>query len=162
MNQRFLVRRRLSRGNTAIAGPVFFLGILGGIAVPAYQDYTIRSQVVEGINIAGEVKVAVAESFAATGQWPKDLRALNYPSAPRGKYVNFVAVNRGTVIIRYSHAAHPNLHRKQLTLRPTVTADGISWRCGYRPDLGIDPETGAASPPATDIEPKYLPSTCRN
>ena len=52
---------------------VAIIGILAAIAIPAYQDYTIRAQVTEGLNLASAVKAGVAESFAQTGAWPADL-----------------------------------------------------------------------------------------
>lgn len=146
----------------ALYGPVFFVGVLSGVFVPAYQDYKMRSHVSEGLYLAGAVKAAVTESFATTNKWPRDLRELKFESAPRGKYVTFVAVNHGTVVIRYSSAAGPALARSQLTLRPTVSPTGaVSWSCGYTGERGSDPATGGAAPHATTVAPKYLPSTCR-
>src|SRR6188474_574688 len=53
--------------------PLFFVGgILAAIAIPAYQDYSIRAQVTEGLNLAAAVKAAVAETFAQSGTWPAD------------------------------------------------------------------------------------------
>jgi type IV pilus assembly protein PilA len=159
MNSAFSLRRM--RGNILL-GPGFFAGILAAIAIPAYQDYTLRARVTEGLNLAGAVKASVAEAFATSGKWPRDLRALRYDAAPRGKYVTFVAVNHGTVVIRYSQSAGSPLARQQVTLRPTVDAQGnILWSCGYSGDQGSDPDSGAASPHATSLAPKYLPSTCR-
>jgi type IV pilus assembly protein PilA len=152
---------RRMRGNLLL-GPGFFVGILAAIAIPAYQDYTMRARASEGLQLAGAVKASVAEAFASTGKWPRDLRELNYDQAPRGTHVIFVAVNRGTVVIRYSQAAGTPLARRQLTLRPTVdAAGGVVWSCGYTADQGSEPDSGPASPHATDIAPKYLPSTCR-
>jgi type IV pilus assembly protein PilA len=149
------------RGNLLL-GPGFFVGLLAAIAIPAYHDYTLRARASEGLQLAGAVKASVAEAFASTGKWPRDLRELKYDQAPRGKYVMFVAVNRGTVVIRYSQAAGEQLARHQLTLRPTVNSEGdISWSCGYTADQGSDPDSGPASAHATDVSPKYLPSTCR-
>lgn len=139
-----------------------FLGVLAAIAIPAYHDYTMRSQVTEGLNIAANLKAAVAEHFLETGKWPRDLRELEFEQVPRGKYVTFAALNHGTVVIRYSSAAGTAIARQQLTLRPTVSPEGeISWSCGYAPDLGADPASGAASPHATTLPPKYLPQRCR-
>lgn len=152
---------RRARG-IALSGFSGILGILAAIAIPAYQDYIRRSQVTEGLNLAADIKAAVAEHFLATGTWPRDLRELKYEQAPRGKYVNFAALNHGTVIIRYSSAAGSGVARQQLTLRPTISPEGgISWSCGYGPDLGADPASGAASPHATTLLPKYLPKLCR-
>ena len=53
---------------------VAIIGILAAIAIPAYQDYTVRSQVTEGLNLASDLKAAVAETFAQTGSWPGQQR----------------------------------------------------------------------------------------
>lgn len=158
MDRKLLSRMR---GNAQYF-PVFLVGFLAAIVIPAYQDYTLRSQVTQGLDLASAVKIAVVEHFAATGQWPRDLRELKFDSVPRGPYVTFTALNHGTVVIRYSSAAGAPLRRQQVTVRPTVTPDGqVIWSCGYSPDMGVDPATGAASPHATTIPPKYLPSGCR-
>ena len=78
---------------------VAIIGILAAIAIPAYQDYTIRSQVTEGLNLAGAVKASVAEYFAQNGAWPVGLvgatPALGYTANPSGKYVTQVNVATG-------------------------------------------------------------------
>src|SRR5882724_12787447 len=71
---------------------VAIIGILAAIAIPAYQDYTIRSQVTEGLSLASAVKAGVAEFYANYGSWPADLTALGYTSNPSGKYVTSVTV----------------------------------------------------------------------
>ncbi len=62
---------------------VAIIGILAAIAIPAYQDYTIRSQLTEGLNLAGAVETGVAEYFANTGSFPTDNSSLGLTSAPR-------------------------------------------------------------------------------
>src|SRR5262245_65860865 len=79
---------------------VAIIGILAAIAIPAYQDCTIRSQVTEGLNLAGAAKAAVAESFSNTGEAPADRTAAGMsPNATdtAGKYVTRVEVPHGTV-----------------------------------------------------------------
>ncbi len=57
---------------------VAIIGILAAIAIPAYQDYTIRSQVTEGMNLASAVETGVAEYYANTGSWPGTLTAAGW------------------------------------------------------------------------------------
>ena len=49
---------------------VAIIGILAAIAIPAYQDYTIRAQVTEGLSLAGGVQTAVADYYAQKGTYP--------------------------------------------------------------------------------------------
>lgn len=147
---------------TYMMGPTFIIGMLAAIAIPAYHDYTLRARVTEGLNLASGVKAAVAESYATSHKWPRDLRALEYDKAPRGKYVTFVAVNNGTIVIRYSSAAGSQLQNQHLTLRPSLSADGaVIWSCGFTADAGVDPDSGPAAPHGTTLPPKYLPASCR-
>ena len=59
---------------------VAIIGILAAIAIPAYQDYTIRSQVTEGMTLAGDLKASIAEYTAQVGEWPPDLVSLGLGS----------------------------------------------------------------------------------
>jgi type IV pilus assembly protein PilA len=152
---------RRMRGDVLL-GPMVFIGILAGIAIPAYQDYTIRSQVSEGLNLAGAVKAAVAESFATHGAWPANLKQLGYTRTPRGQYVAYVIVKNGAIVIRYGGRAHALLAGHQLTLRPALSPqDAVTWSCGYAQTPGVVPEQDSAAFPATDVAPKHLPSVCR-
>src|SRR5471032_1321735 len=63
---------RVQRGFTLIELMIVvaIIGILAAIAIPAYQDYTIRAKVTELINAAGVCKTSVAEYYQATGAFP--------------------------------------------------------------------------------------------
>jgi type IV pilus assembly protein PilA len=150
---------------------VAIIGILAAIAIPAYQDYTIRSQVTEGLNLASAVKTGVAESFANTGEWPADMDAAGGDSAnlPSGKYVEEIDVSNGTITIVYGNDANDQLVSTgdTLTLQPRVSAnDDVVWLCGYYTGADVagltDPASGASDAGATDVEPKYLPQSCRD
>jgi type IV pilus assembly protein PilA len=145
---------------------VAIIGILAAIAIPAYQDYTVRAQVTEGLNLADAVKTGVAEYYANTGDWPADLTAAGDSDAspPSGKYVSEVTVSTGTIQIFYGNQANANLAAtgaNELDLRPALSANGdVIWNCGTHTAVGSDPATPAAAN-ATDVPSKYLPEDCR-
>ena len=142
---------------------VAIIGILAAIAIPAYQDYIVRSQVSEGLAMASSVKASVAEFRADRGQWPADNAALGITSAPTGKYVTGLAVNQGQILITFGNDANASIATQNLPLRPGVTPNGdIVWQCGNR-------AVSTASVTFTTIDAtnggsltgKYRPSNCR-
>jgi len=151
---------------------VAIIGILAAIAIPAYQDYTIRAQVTEGLNLAGAIKASVAESFANTGTWPAELTNLGIETAPSGKYVTSVTLEDGAIAITYGEQANQAVNGLILGLKPFVSTNlDVIWVCGNAtpPDTAND---GLAGPPAiaasganpttfADGTNKYLPATCR-
>jgi type IV pilus assembly protein PilA len=146
-------------------GAVAAVGILAAIAIPAYQDYTIRAQVSEGLNLAAIAKAAVAESFSTRGQAPRDRRAAGLPPDPQdtsGSYTASVDITNGVITITYGNAANAQIVGKTLALTPLATADGgIFWRCGNAPSPPGARSLAGAGPGATTIDAKYLPSACR-
>ena len=143
---------------------VAIIGILAAIAIPAYQDYTIRAQVTEGLNLAGDMKAAVAEHFAATGAWPADNAAVGITNIKSGKYVAGVAITTGTINITYGLQANANLIANPiLSLRPRLSANqDVIWVCGraLAPGGAVDPAVASAAS-TTSVTAKYLPKTCR-
>jgi type IV pilus assembly protein PilA len=141
---------------------VAIIGILAAIAIPAYQDYTVRSQVTEGLNLASDLKAAVAETFAQTGSWPVDNNAVGIDAVKSGKYVTDVSISTGTINITYGNQANTNIATKKLSLKPTTSANGdVIWNCGKHTVVGSPPSSGDSGTDATDITSKYLPQTCR-
>ena len=79
---------------------VAIIGILAAIAIPAYQDYTVRAQVSEGLNLGGGAKTAVTEFFQDRGAWPANNDQAGIDATPtniKGKYVKSVTVAAGIV-----------------------------------------------------------------
>ena len=143
---------------------VAIIGILAAIAIPAYQDYVVRSQVTEGLNLAGDLKAGVAEWYAQTGAWPTDETDLGLSSAYKtGKYVTSVAINTGTITVTFGDQANAKIDGQTLGLRPMISQnEDVIWVCGgaSNPAGAIDPTTAAAAA-TTSVADKYLPASCR-
>ncbi len=142
---------------------VAIIGILAAIAIPAYQDYTIRSQLTEGLNLSGAVETGVAEYFANTGSFPTAMSMLGMTSDPSGKYVTDVTVGATGIQITYGsqvNAAVDTTHNV-LFLNPTISPNNdVIWNCGYHTAVGSQP-LGITGAGTTTVLPKYLPQTCR-
>lgn len=147
----------------AIAGLVPVTGILAAIAIPAYQDYTIRAQVAEGLAMASEYKAAVVDAHAnGTPFGDMDNAGLGLAGAS-GPYVEDVSVETGIVVITYGAGANPHLNGRTLLLVPGVTPEGeVLWACGHaEPPEGVVEFALEDHAEYTDVEPKYLPVSCR-
>ena len=154
---------------------VAIIGILAAIAIPAYQDYTVRSQVTEGLTLAGAAKAAVAESFANTGLAPLNRTEAGMSALPTdtsGKYVTQILITNGTIQIMYGNEANAVIRTQTLELVPYETGDkSVAWRCGQAQQpantnlLGNGTAQVAAyngGTLATDaLLRKYLPKACR-
>jgi type IV pilus assembly protein PilA len=131
---------------------VAIIGILAAIAIPAYQDYTIRAQVSEGLNLAAGAKAAVSEYTMDRGSFPtSNLQAgiSDTPTDISGNYVSAVTVlGTGIVQVAYggpeAHALLPTT--ALLELSPFTNAGSIEWDC--RSNGG-------------SIAAKHLPAACR-
>lgn len=144
---------------------VAIIGILAAIAIPAYQDYTVRAQVTEGMNLAGAVKASVAETFAQTGSWPADNAAAGLGAANSivGKYVSNVAVANGVITITYAgsqaNATALTNSTNLLTIRPGLSGNNdVTWICGRR---AVPTGVTAVGSDGTTVNNKYLPQVCR-
>jgi type IV pilus assembly protein PilA len=150
---------------------VAIIGILAAIAIPAYQDYTIRAQVSEGMNLAAAAKAAVAESFLNRGKAPLDRPTAGMSANAtdtNGKYVSSVNVTNGVITIQYGGMeVNAQIAGQTLNIVPWVTPDNsVAWQCGaaIQPGTGTVLMPGAAAGGGTLAAvnfQKYLPSACR-
>jgi type IV pilus assembly protein PilA len=149
---------------------VAIIGILAAIAIPAYQDYTIRSQVSEGLAMAGAAKAAIAETFSQTGSWPNDNTAagIGANNEITGKYVTDVLISNGTIVITYGSQANQAIGGKKLSIRPAVSVNNdVVWVCGTAAlpaganytTSGTSTDTSGAG--TNDVLNKYRPAACR-
>jgi type IV pilus assembly protein PilA len=125
---------------------VAIIGILAAIAIPAYQDYTIRAQVSEGLNLAGGAKAAVSEFTMDRGSFPATNAQAGVSASTSifGKYVSAVAVSAGVISVTYGNDAHAILGGSTLTLTPQTQAGSVEWACA-----------------SANIADKHLPAACR-
>jgi Tfp pilus assembly major pilin PilA len=143
---------------------VAVVGIMAAIAIPAYQDYTIRTQVTEGLVIAAPYKAAVASAAVAGTEWDSmTLAGLNLSPPSDAKYVADVDIVSGAIGITYGKSANTAIRDKALALVPYRPAGSteVRWICGRAPvPAGASAAvTGGAS--YTTIPDKYLPMACR-
>ncbi len=172
--------KKLQQGFTLIELMIVvaIIGILAAIAIPAYQDYTIRAQVSEGMSLAAAAKAAVAESFLNRGIPPADRLTAGMTATAadtQGKYVASVAVANGRIDVTYGNEANAQITAagtNLLTLTPYESVDlSVVWRCGNAPQPGgamglalmgtsaMGLVTTAYLAPT--VAPQYLPSACR-
>lgn len=145
---------------------VAIIGILAAIAIPAYQDYVVRAQITEGLNLSDAVKTGIAEYYANTGDWASTFTEIgDSAGSPTGKYTSSMTLDNGTIKIEYGNDANASIKGKVLALQPVLDQDGdISWLCGTNPgpSTGLSaPSGGVAASGATTVDPKYLPGSCR-
>jgi type IV pilus assembly protein PilA len=154
---------------------VAIIGILAAIAIPAYQDYTIRAQVSEGLTLAAAAKASIAETFSNSGEAPATRTEAGMTATATdtsGKYVESVEVNDGTITITYGNEVNAVIAGETLTLTPYESADlNVVWRCGNAPvpgtpaleTMGTEAGVNAAvyAAPSAGMEDKYMPSSCR-
>jgi len=145
---------------------IAIIGILASLAISAYQTYTVRAQVAEGLNMASGAKVPVVDAYTNTGIAPADRTAAGMSPAPtdtRGNYVSAVDVSNGRIDITFGGPrAHQAIFGLTLSVTPYETnGNTVVWRCGNAaPPQGVLLQGGAPHLAPT-IEARYLPSACR-
>lgn len=158
-------------GGMAIAGVIvvgvlfnpFTVGVVAAIAIPAYQNYTIRAQIAEGLSVAESYKASVAAAITS-GQSPQTLTSarLDLPQHPTARYVSMIRVQSATVSIVFGGTSNSGIQGAQLSLRPAYDGQGnVVWVCGRAsPPPGTRLVVRDAQP-GTSVRPQFLPQSCR-
>ncbi len=130
---------------------IAIIGILAAIAIPSYQDYTIRAKVAEGLNLASRVKLAIAETYATEGSFSSGSNAsygLPSPSSITGNHVSYIQVHAVNALVdiffKDNLGGNPTASSREIHLLPVAYQGSMTWTC----DAYTMPE-------------KYLPANCR-
>ena len=147
------MKKQLQQGFTLIELMIVvaIIGILAAIAIPAYQNYTIRAQVSEGMSLADGAKTALAEYYTNHGAWPtaNNSAGLAQSTSITGTYVLSVDASGGIIKIKYNTTNANKAIQSQVLAISAVTSSGsIKWTCG---------STNAG----TTVSKQYLPSSCQ-
>jgi type IV pilus assembly protein PilA len=141
---------------------VAIIGILAAIAIPAYQNYTIRAQVTEGLTLADGWKTAIAEYYANTGVMPSQSN-LNGTCVSVGKYESQVTVAGGSITVTYGNAANSKISGQILAMNPYTNANNdVLWQCGSAAAPTASASLASAAAVATTVSPQYLPTSCHS
>ncbi|MGH8500640.1 MAG: pilin [Methylococcales bacterium] len=130
---------------------IAILGILIAIAMPAYQDYTVRAKMSEALSLAAKDKLATAEYYMSNSAFPNTLEEAGSTTvANASKYVGQIhMLSPGTICLHVQNTGEPSVDSgfHPLRLQATVNGTGaIEWVCGH----------GAGS------NDKFYPANCRN
>lgn len=130
---------------------IAIIGILAAVALPAYQDYTARSQVSEALSLSSGAKGAVTEFWSNKGKFPTNnfSAGIATDASITGKYVEKVTIADGliTATMKGAGSVASGIEGATLELSPATSAGAVKWTC----------RTGATS----GLKAKYLPSSCR-
>ena len=143
---------------------VAIIGILAAIAIPAYQNYTIRAQVTEGLTLGDGWKTAIAEYYANTGNMPQSISNLAGTSNTVGKYESSITVSTGSIVIAYGNSANLKLATagsNTLALIPYVNANNdVLWQCGANALPTAASASLVGGSVASTVPAQYLPTSC--
>ena len=151
---------------------VTIIGILASLAISAYQTYTVRAQVAEGIMMGAGAKIPVIDAFNNDGVPPADRLAAGISAVPtdtKGRYVSQVDVFEGTVTVTFGNFVHADIFGATLSFTPyEIQSGSFYWRCALAPVPGggtLLQDAGGSvisAVGATTVPTRYLPGACRN
>ena len=107
---------------------VAIIGILAAIAIPAYQDFTSRAKITEGISLAGGLQTAAVDFRNDRNHWPTGNASVNFVS-PETPNVASVAIATSLITVTYKAAAGVAANSTIFFRGRTATGGAVAWRC---------------------------------
>ncbi len=125
---------------------VAIIAILAAIAIPAYNDFTTRSKISEGMSLASTAQLAILEYYVMTGVWPQNNNDAGLAESDEisGEYVASVSVLENQVLVLFKPDAGEGLADHTMIMEATDARGSMIWTCS-----------------SEDIDVKFLPQNCR-
>ena len=140
--------RQSNRGFTLIELMIVvaIVGILASVALPMFQQYSVRAQVAEGMKLVGPLKAAVTEYYNENGDFPADNAEAGVAAAATysGQFVERITVDGDEIDVRFGGSAHADINGLEITLTAQPSGGSMAWTCAGGAGLA-------------DI---YLPNSC--
>lgn len=118
------------------------IGILAAIAIPAYHDYNIRARIAEGLIISTPYRTGVTDYLLKNRKLPQSTIDLEITQDVHSKFIRNIGIENGMIIITFTGINE--IEGKSVVYKPSISNNNIIWEC-----RGVN------------IQPKYLPSKCR-
>jgi type IV pilus assembly protein PilA len=149
---------------------VAIIGILAAVALPAYQDYTIRAKITEGLSLSGAYKTAISETFATKGGLPATActtvatcEAFGITYVANNKNVSSIeADTTGKIKISYSTAVLPAANSVLKIVPQSNAATPADLDLSASTNVGAQFQWLCRPATTSGINAKYVPSSCRN
>lgn len=142
--------KRVQQGFTLIELMIVvaIIGILAAVAIPSYQDYTIRAKVTEAVGALATAKTSISEYYTSQNVMPADAAAAGISTGALGSYVTGIAYTKTSDTVSEAEVTlggmNADINGKKFKLTGTGSTTGVTWTCT-----------------TTDAPKKYLPANCR-
>ena len=143
---------------------VAIIGILASMTLPSYQQYTVKTQLIDAVNMSKQLQPNIVGYYKKYKRMPRNNKEAGLPEPNHliSNYIKSVTVENGALHFELGNKINKKLNGKVLSIQP-ITVDGsskspIDWACGYAASPTGMSKQGSNN---TDIDHFYLPVNCR-